>query len=464
MREPRRILLVNPVPLFAAGRAGASSRLQPGLVSIFSYLDAHGVPVGVLDLQVELTAPTTVDAAASSAAVALEMVLALDFDLLAISCNSSFHYLASLDLAAGVRAADLDMPIVVGGCHATAAPEDFTGVGSPFDIVVRGEGELELLELARTLDRRPTTPTVVAGRTLPLDRVYADFAGYPYWRARPHRLSFPLSRGCPFSCTFCAGAERSTWRAYEPREALSLVRAMIDMRPEVLSLSDACFGLNPAWRRAVLEGIAELAPSQAIEFETRVEGLGDEDVELLSGLDVLVALGIETSTPRMAEVMGKARDGAAYLSRAFQVLKTLGRRQIPTHVFLLLNHPGETYETLAETIAFAQRLADDPHWCAYATAHQVMLFPGTALARDRASWAERGVVFGHPRWWHEREKQGPLADDIRGVVARQDVAAAERELLHIRARAIAAMPAEARLTWRRVRAPLRIPRDRRDLA
>ena len=26
----------------------------------------------------------------------------------------------------------------------------------------------------------------------------------------------PLSRGCPFACTFCAGAGRDAWRAYPP--------------------------------------------------------------------------------------------------------------------------------------------------------------------------------------------------------------------------------------------------------
>jgi radical SAM superfamily enzyme YgiQ (UPF0313 family) len=464
MARSRRILLVNPLPLYAAGRAGASSRMQPGLVSIFSYLSAHRVVIDVLDLQVELAVPESANGVAATTAAALEKVLARDFDLLAVSCNSSFHYLGARDLAEGVRAADRDLPIVVGGCHATAAPEDFAGDRSPFDIVVRGEGEVELLRLARTLARRPSAPRVVDGPSLPLDRVHADFAGYPYWAERPHKLSFPLSRGCPFKCAFCAGAERASWRAYRPRDAVALIRAMSDLNPEVLSISDACFGLNAAWRRAVLQGVAELAPPQAIEFETRVEGISDAEVDLLGDLDVLVGLGIETGSARMAETMVKARDGNAYLAKAIGALTSLGRRAVPTHVFLLLNHPGETPATLAETVAFATRLADDHGLCAYATPHQVMVFPGTALARDAVAWKQRGVVFGHERWWHVRADQGPLADDIRGEVDREDVMAAERELLRVRARAIAAMPAPARLTWRRIRAPLRLPKDRGGLA
>jgi radical SAM superfamily enzyme YgiQ (UPF0313 family) len=386
------------------------------------------------------------------------MVLARDFDLLAISCNSSFHYLGAHDLATAVRSADEKVPIVVGGCHVTAAPEDFVGSGSPFDVVVRGEGEVELLDLALNLDRRPSRTRVVSGRPLPLDRVYADFGGYPYWIDRPHNLSFPLSRGCPFSCTFCAGAERSAWRAYPPQVALSLIEKMIVAGPEVVSFCDPCFGHRLEWRREVLKGLAALKPTQVVQFETRADTLTDEDVGLLEGVDILVELGIETGSPRMAEVMHKARDGAAYLSRADRTLASLGRRHIPTHVFLLINHPGETRQSLGETLAFAERLADDPDISAYATAHKVMYFPGTAIQGEADYWRAHGTRVNHPSWWHERGPQGPLADAIEGELTHKEITDAAKDFLRLRAKAIASMPASARFTWRRVRAPLHIPK------
>jgi len=281
MPSPRRILLLNPSPIYAGSRATARSSLQPGLVSLFSYLSARGVPVDVLDLHVEVGVPAEAADVTQAASAALALTLARDFDVLAVSCNSSYHYLPALDLAAGVRAAAPGVTIVAGGCHATAAPRDFAFPGSPFDIVVRGEGELELEAIAAELVR-PASAAVRIGRPLPLDRFYADFTGYPYWIGNAHILPFPLSRGCPFACVFCAGADHQTWRAYPPKVALALVRQMAATGAEVLTFCDPCFGLRSGWRREFLQGLAELRPEQAIQLETRADTLDDESIDLVS--------------------------------------------------------------------------------------------------------------------------------------------------------------------------------------
>jgi radical SAM superfamily enzyme YgiQ (UPF0313 family) len=463
MTTSRRVLLVNPVPLYAGGLASGRARLQPGLISIFSYLTAHGVTVDVLDLHVELGVPSLADVD-RCVVESTRRVLERDFDLLAISCNSSFHLLGAMDLATGVRAVDATVPIVVGGCHASACPDDFTEPGSPFDIVVTGEGEVALLRLALELDCRPTSPETIAGPPLPLDVVAADFEGYPYWHERPHKLTFPLSRGCPFTCTFCAGARRDAWRAYPPSVALRLVEHMMRLRPEVIALSDACFGLHGGWRRAFLAGLAELRPGPVIEFETRVDALTEADLDLLAGMDALVELGVETGSPAMAETMRKAADGEAYLRHVDRTLHALGRRGIPAHVYLLLNHPGETRVSLAETVALAERLRDDPSLTAYATAHRVMLLPGSPVHADLARWQALGTRFAHPRWWHERADHGRRAEAVHAAVDDAEVRQTEKYLLRVRGEAIAALPAAAKLTWRRVRAPLRLPEDRGGLA
>ena len=457
MLSTRRVLLVNPSPLYAADRAAGGVNMLPGLVSLFSYLRAHRAEVDVLDLHVELRTPRTSADAPGVASESASRVLARDFDLLAISCNSSFHYLGALDLAVAVRAADDSVPIVVGGCHATAVPEDFLFPDSPFDVVVRGDGEVELLDLARTLVRRPPQPEVRVARSLPLDEAFVDLTGYPYWKPRPHVIQFPLSRGCPFTCAFCAGADRAAWRSFPPAAALEVVRQMLAADPEVIGFSDACFGLRSAWRREFLEGLVALAPAVAVNLETRVEFLAGTDLDLLSRLDAQVDLGVETASPRMAEVMGKASDGVAYVRRARRVIAELGSRHIATHVYLLLNHPGEDVTSLGETVAFAGELADRAgELSAFATAHSFMHLPGTEVARRIDYWQQQGVTIGHPFWWRERTAQGALADDVRTRVPEEHVRAAMDLLLQERGRAISGIPIDARMTWRRVRAPLKL--------
>jgi hypothetical protein len=143
--------------------------------------------------------------------------------------------------------------------------------------------------------------------------------------------------------------------------------------------------------------------------------------------------------------------------RTRAVLEDLHRRQVLTQVYLLVNHPGEDAESLHATIDHFTRFAGThPHTTVYATPHRFMYFPGTGVAADVERLArEFGTLIGHPQWWHEATFQGPLADDVRASHDRLDPDAAVDELLRLRAATVMGMPTEAKLLWRRVRAPLR---------
>jgi radical SAM superfamily enzyme YgiQ (UPF0313 family) len=453
----RRVLLVNPVPLYGGSRTGGVADMPPSLVSLFSVLVAHDVPVEVLDLHVEMGSPGTLEDVAQAAAHSYELVQQRDFDVLAISCNSSFHYLGAVDLAQRLRTADSGVVIVVGGCHVSAAPEDFLDAAAPFDYVVTGEGELALLELARR-SRRTACPEVVDGTPLPLDKVYLDVAGYPYLPSRPHRAMVPLSRGCPYRCAFCGGTARRGWRAYPPDQAVEVVRRLFAVQPEVAGFCDPCFGLRRPWRRAFLSRLADLRPQVPMVWETRVDTLDEADLELIAGMEVRLEVGVETMSPRMAEVMSKARDGSAYVRRTQRLLEELHRRGVLTAVGLLLNHPGEDAESLAATIDyFTAFAAAHPHTTIYATPHAFMYFPGTGVAADRERLArEFGTRVGHPAWWHEAAFQGPLADDVCASRDDLDPVAAVEELLRLRGMTLMGLPVESKLLWRRLRAPLRL--------
>jgi B12 binding domain/Radical SAM superfamily len=456
MAGARRVLLVNPVPLYGGTRMAGAPAMPPSLVSLFSFLVAHGVPVEVLDLHVELGSPRTLENVSQVAVRSCELVLQHDFDLLAMSCNSSFQYLGAVDLAQRVRAADSSVRIVVGGCHVSAVPEDFLGAEAPFNYVVTGEGELALLDLAQR-QRRTVRSGLVAGVPLPLDQVYLDLASYPYLPSRPHWVQFPLSRGCPYRCAFCAGTDRGGWRAYPPEQAFDVLRRLLAVRPEVVGFCDPCFGLRRPWRRAVLGRLTELKPHVPMVWETRVDALDHADLELVARMEVRLELGVETMSPRMAEVMGKARNGAAYVRRSRTLLDELHRHRVLTQVYLLVNHPGEDAESLRATVDYFTAFASShPHTTVFATPHAFMYFPGTGVADSVERLAEEfGTRIGHPQWWHEAAFQGPLADDVRASHDELDADAAVDELLRQRTATVMGMPIEYKLLWRRLRAPLR---------
>ena len=72
-----------------------------------------------------------------------------DLDVLGFSTITA-SYPTAVRMAAAVRRAFPDLPLVVGGAHAWACDEQILR-DSPFDVVVRKEGELTTLELLRAL-------------------------------------------------------------------------------------------------------------------------------------------------------------------------------------------------------------------------------------------------------------------------------------------------------------------------
>ncbi len=419
MGNPARVLLLAPGSVWSGSSMHTNLPVKLPLLSLFSYLAAHGVPVEVLDLQNELGQPEPRDDAVAGYLDAGAAALAArEADVLAISCWTSFDYLATMELARRVRDTAPGTLIVVGGYHASALPGDFTRPGSPVDVVVCGEGEQALLEIATAGRRRRAggegERQVVEGRPAPLDDLPLALESYPY----PYggkKVELALSRGCPGRCAFCAStAQPRTWQAYGLPRALDLMRRALALDPPVVDIVDACAGASRAWRRPFLEALRELAPEVPVSLQTRVTQLTVDDLDLLDGLDVMLQLGVETMSPRMAEVMEKARDGRRHVQKAAALLDAAAERDLFVTANVLVNHPGETDATMAETVAFFEGAVEGRTSLAIEPSIFTFL-PGSAIAARRA-WFEReyGAIVRSPRWWTVAEPQTPLAT---GVVA-----------------------------------------------
>ena len=115
----------------------------PHMVSMGGYLREHcGVRVEILDLNYE----------GGDHAHLLRTIEDLGpLLLIGLSCYSSFDYMRVMALARFLRDRFGDVPMVTGGYHASALPDDLVFEGSPFDAVVLGEGELPMQEIVTTL-------------------------------------------------------------------------------------------------------------------------------------------------------------------------------------------------------------------------------------------------------------------------------------------------------------------------
>ena len=201
-------------------------------------------------------------------------VLPDGFDLVAISSFSA-QMGEGYELADRYRAAGV--PVVLGGLHATALPEE---AAAHADAVVVGEGEAVWPEVLRDAEARRLRPIYRADGQFDLAEApmpafhLLDFSKY-------NRLTVQASRGCPFCCEFCASSRLLTGR-YKQKPA-ARVLAEIDRICELwqhpfLEFADDNAFVNKRYWKGLLASLA----SRRVHWFAETDLSVHEDEELLT--------------------------------------------------------------------------------------------------------------------------------------------------------------------------------------
>jgi protein-L-isoaspartate(D-aspartate) O-methyltransferase len=401
-RDRARALLVWPGGLFG----GAANFGVPQLLAIAAAMKATGdVDVDVVDL----------DAERGLGRVDFDAVLDRGpYDLVGVSCYSSYDYLKVMELGARVRAKLPRAWIVTGGYHPSARPADFTGEGSPFDFVVVGDGETPMARLAGALrsGKRPLVrvlgpePTAHPSAMPPVD--WELLARYrPIARRVASQAEIYLSRGCPYDCAFCMErAKRDTsWRALEPAQAVEEMHrldAFLDLSGFTLFVADALFGMKTSWRRAFLEHLAKRpVRARKVWLLVRLDLLEREDLALMARANVAPGFGLESGDPDQVRRVRKVGRLADYLDQMVRVAGWARELGVPWGANVIVGHPGETEETLRTSARYLERLFDGPDGTTgFLSVDPFRLYPGSPIDEERASWErETGMRVHRYPWW-----------------------------------------------------------------
>ena len=146
-----------------------------------------------------------------------------------------------------------DCPIVWGGVHPTLLPEQ-TASNGYVDVVVRGEGELIVKDLANALASHKPLDNVLGityrsgrviksnpdGKVIDLDAIPVDLPydllkmkRYP--SVKSGRFHIQTSRGCPHRCGFCYNSlfNKNKWRAKSAERVLDEIEYILEKFPQV---------------------------------------------------------------------------------------------------------------------------------------------------------------------------------------------------------------------------------------
>ncbi len=267
---------------------------------------------------------------------------------------------------------------VVGGPLPSWSPESFL---SAFDVVVVGEGEQTMIELANT-KRQGTALSSIQGlvyrgddgeimhtpprafiedlNSLPFPaREFFDNEAYKkyYQKFGYTTTSMITSRGCPFSCDFCSRPIfGSDMRTRSVANIADEVEAIAGLGYERVWFADDCFTLNRTHLLGVCEELVRRRLGVGWECLSRVDTMDKEVAASMkrSGC-IRVFFGIESGNNAVLGIMNKQ----ITTDQAKCAVETAKAAGLKVGAFFIVGYPGETDKTVLDTTRFASKLPLD---------------------------------------------------------------------------------------------------------
>ncbi len=206
---------------------------------------------------------------------------------------------------------------------------------------------------------------------LPEEELWADLDPAP-------GLWVPIDgrRGCPNGCCYCAThlLQGRPIRARSPRRLAELIARIARSGPRRFYLVDNSFNLPEAHALELCRELAGLDPRVGWRCILYPHRVSEELVRAMAAAGCEeVSLGFESGCPRVLHELGK-RFSPEDVRRTSTLLGAAGIRRVG---FLLLGGPGETRESVEESLAFAASLGLEQLRITVG----LRIYPGTPLQR-----------------------------------------------------------------------------------
>jgi len=383
---PLKTLFLNP-PSFENFDGGAGSR-WPATREIESYWYPVWLayPSGMIEGSRLLDAPPH----HISADETIEMAKQYEFLVL---YTSTPGFPGDIRLSQRIKDANPKIKIAFVGPHVTVLPEQTLRDCQAIDFVVRKEFDYATKEFAegkpldqilgvsyrkngsiahnadrpqlQDLDALPHV-TDVYKRDLDVRRYTVPFLLHPF-------VSLYTTRGCPAQCTFCLWPQTTSGHAWRKRSSDDVAREMAKAKEywpfvKEFFFDDDTFNIQKA---RTLELCEKLKP---LKLTWSCTSRVTTDYETLRAMKEagcrLMIVGFESGDQQILKNIKKG----ATLERARQFTKDAHKLGLVIHGDFILGLPGETRETIKNTIAFAKEL--DVETIQVSVAHA---YPGTEL-------------------------------------------------------------------------------------
>ncbi|TAY81978.1 RiPP biosynthesis radical SAM protein ApyD [Rhizobium ruizarguesonis] len=308
-------------------------------------------------------------------------------------------FLFAVNVAECIRAQEPELPILLGGPHATMLGKRILELYPQFDLVVHHEAERTLPEVLDNLGTRnfmhipgvtwrertrgEIRNTLGKPRIDDLDSLPLPlYEKYPIETLGLDLMRVEAGRGCPFECTFCSTATffQRKYRLKSPaRLLLEMDRLHEQYGTTEFKLDHDLFTVN----RAKVLDFCEAVEGRHYHWRVsaRTDCLDTELLERMANSGCIgLYVGIETGSERLQRT-AKKRLKLQSVEPALDAAESLG---IEVTASFITGFPDETREDHDETLDFVGRCFRRPQEVCIPQLHLLQPEPGTHLMTDYA--------------------------------------------------------------------------------
>lgn len=377
-----------------------------GIIQLGAYLEKENkdVEIEVLDCNAQQTDWTGME----------KHIEASNPDIVASSSLATCNTYVVARTLETAKKVDPDILTVTGGQHFTATAQESLETYPEIDIIIRGEGEQTLTELAANAEDKATFPKIQGisfrhkakithnpPRPLIKDLESLPYPGYHLVKDIVHKYHFAAmagrkapyaliegSRGCSHECTFCTQWQhwQGKWRTKSPeRIADEMEYCYRNFGSRFIWLTDDNLGVgtradsiaSEIIKRKMADGLSWFVQARCDDIIKHSEALPKLRK---SGLN-WVLLGVENSE---TSTLNDFRKGITPAD-AKTAVRLLKENDIFAHAMFIIGAREDTHESISRLREFANEL--DPDFALFAV---LTPFPGTEIFEEAKAngWIE----------------------------------------------------------------------------
>ena len=387
MIDIQKILFIQPPPLKEQDLMEGIKYPPLGITSIAGFMRAKGYTVGLYDGCA--FSATTEDV--------LSEVKKFEPDVVALTATSAIIYHA-FAVASLVKQFNPSIKVVIGGPHATELPYHALS-NENVDVVLRGEGELSLLELMEAYDKGSdlhlvkgigfrdngkiflTSPMPLlkdidelpfpAYDLLPLEKYQS-----PYSLRKPF-IAMVRTRGCPYDCSYCEipNVYDRRFRVQSPERSIKEIDYLVkELGVKEIAFKDSIFTIVPSNVMKFCDLLMERNYDLTWCANARVDNFNLELAKKMKQAGCFsVTFGLETGDQRILDNLRKR----ATLEQGREAVKIAKKAKLDVVANFMVGNPGETYGSIENTIKYMKEVDPTYVYMGFCTA-----FPGTELRRQ----------------------------------------------------------------------------------